>query len=189
MKFLIENLDFFTAIYSISSVILAFVAIIISIIVYLSQNKFNRNSVKPYCNILFFAIKDELFINVQNAGVGVMIVTDIIYFFNSKRYSTISEIIKNKKLKTCQEIKIINIGISPGSEQNIFKITFDKQEDLINVYKEIKDLQITICFKDIYNKEYTKNMNFNEEYEVYMGALNNRKMDVFKNRYPEIYIE
>ena len=159
MESLIQNVDFFTAIYSISSVILSFFAIIISIIVYVSQNKFNKNSVKPYCNILFFCIKDELYINVQNVGVGVMLVTDVIYFFDGEKYSTISETIKNKKLKTCQENSIIEIGISPGSEQNIFKATFSEQRDLIDVVQEIQNLQITINFKDIYNKKYIKKKN------------------------------
>ncbi len=189
MNFLIENVDFFTVIYSISSVILSFFAIIISIIVYVSQNKFNKNSVRPYCNILLFCIKNELYTNVQNVGVGVMIVTDVIYIFDEKNYSTISEIIKNKKLKTCQEININEIGISPGSEQNIFKVSFIEQKDLLDVFQEIQNLQIIISFKDIYNKKYVKKMNFAEEYEVYMKALNNRKMEVFKNNYPEIYIK
>lgn len=118
-----------------------------------------------------------------------MIVTDVIYFFGGEKYSTISEIIKNRKLKTCQEINIIEIGISPGSEQNIFKATFIKQKDLIDVVQEIQNLQITISFKDIYNKKYVVKKNFTEEYEVYMKALNNRKMEVFKNHYPEIYIK
>lgn len=180
MQWLINNSDLCMVLTSFCSVLLSIVAIVISIIVCVSQNKFNSNSVKPYCNILFYALKDELYINIQNSGIGVMIINNIIFSLNGVHYETISEIISKEKVKTCQEINICGTGIAPSGENTIFKLSFAKQKDLLKVHKKLADLKIMVHYEDIYERKYSQTLNLKDEYEIYLKALHGRKMEVFK---------
>lgn len=179
MTWLVENIDLCMAITSICSVILSVIAIIISIIVYMSQNRFNKDSAKPYCNILFYALSDEICVNIENCGIGVMLVNEIIYSLNGIHYETISEIISERKLKTCQEIDICGSGIAPSRENTIFKASFSKQKHLLEVIKLLSDLIIIVHYEDVYERKYTQVLNLKSEYDTYMKALNRRKLEVF----------
>ena len=62
---------------SIFSLVTSVVAIIISINTYRSQKEHNKNSVRPILNIVLGDYEDDLYVRVDNNGVGPAIITAI----------------------------------------------------------------------------------------------------------------
>ena len=69
--------NFLDAIFSIGTIVLSVVAIIISIITFRSQKKHNKNSVRPILNIVFGDYENDIYIRVDNYGVGPAIIKGV----------------------------------------------------------------------------------------------------------------
>ena len=69
--------NFLDAIFSIGTIVLSVVAIIISIITFRSQKKHNKNSVRPILNIIFGDYENNIYVRVDNNGVGPAIIKNI----------------------------------------------------------------------------------------------------------------
>ncbi|NBH24211.1 hypothetical protein D3Z60_00025 [Lachnospiraceae bacterium] len=77
IQFLNNNSDLCIIITSIGTVIISTLAFLVSIYVAISQNRFNKNSVRPICDISCIDYTNHIRIELINNGLGVMIIEKV----------------------------------------------------------------------------------------------------------------
>ena len=77
LYWLTNNADLCTAITSICSMVIAMVALLLSLYSIQSQIKFNKKSIVPICDVVFGDYEECLFVNIKNVGLGTMIIDSV----------------------------------------------------------------------------------------------------------------
>ncbi|MBG6158268.1 hypothetical protein IWQ52_004255 [Labrenzia sp. EL_159] len=74
-----ESIDQKQAIISIATVFISLISLFMAIYAVYSQRKHDRISVRPFANIFFGDYEDNVFVGIENVGLGPMIIKDIKY--------------------------------------------------------------------------------------------------------------
>lgn len=151
IQYLDQYSDFAMVITSICSVFLSIIAIFISVYTVMSQNTFNRNSVKPFCDIKMEIEEKKLKIQLWNCGLGVMVIDKIEYYMENKPIQ-ISEIF-NKTSSTCKtyaEWEYDDSSLAAGDSVPLLVASFSKQTDVDKGIDKLEKVHIRVDFHDIY---------------------------------------
>ncbi|QNU66015.1 hypothetical protein EHE19_014140 [Ruminiclostridium herbifermentans] len=143
-------------------------AIVVSIITYESQRRFNVNSVKPILNIVFGDYETHIFIRVHNNGLGPAIIKNLQCenIKNEKANSVIELIPQEIIIKTQMGSKIVNLHsfndfvesiegrvIAPDNEITLVSYTPTDALDIQGIRQILKDLVIRVDYADIYDNK------------------------------------
>lgn len=137
VQYIVDNKDFLTIIISCCSLITSLAAIALSITSTILQNKFNRNSVQPFCDIFFETYMNCSNIEICNNGLGVMIIEEIYFYDNvEKQKKKLADIFKNISFKTYCERTFNQSSIMAGGKEKIFEASL---KIYMNWIKQLKD--------------------------------------------------
>lgn len=143
-------------------------AIVISIITYVSQRKFNINSVKPILNIVLGDYENYIYIKVQNNGMGPAKIKNFECenYKNEKADSVIELIPKEIIINTQMRSKTVKLHsfndfvesiegkvIAPDKEIILVSYSPTDALDRQGIRKVLKDLVIRIDYADIYDNK------------------------------------
>lgn len=160
---LIKNPGLCEAITSIATVLVSVIAIIISIVTYHMQKKFNKNSIKPLFDFEFVDLPDRISIKLKNYGVGVGIIKKS--SFSSINYdgnwTTLIDafegiIEKGGYLQKDRGIwkryieSYYNYPIAPNSDCVLLEIEKPHGINLNEIRDILKEIEATINYSDIY---------------------------------------
>ena len=156
---------------SIFSLVLSVVAIIISINTYRSQKEHNKNSVRPILNIVLGDYEDDLYVRVDNNGVGPAIVSSMncvcSYFDELMSANSLVDLIPyeatvqgknsgataNMHSFTDFVEDITGRTIPPGGSITLLRIENPKREQLLAFRNLLKKCSVEIGYTDIYSSK------------------------------------
>lgn len=158
---------------SIGSIIISTVAVFISIITYKSQKKHNKNSVRPILNVILGDYEDNLYVRIDNNGVGPAIVSSINcicnYFDEPISANSLSGILPFKAIikgafKKTVDMHIVTDfvediagrTISPGGHIMLLQIENPSMEQLLVFRNLLNKCHIEVEYTDIYESKYWK---------------------------------
>ncbi len=153
------------------SLVLSVVAIIISINTYRSQKEHNKNSVRPILNIVLGDYEDDLYVRVDNNGVGPAIVSSInctcSYFHELMSANSLVDLIPYKATVQGKNSgatanmhsftdfveDITGRTIPPGGSITLLRIENPKREQLLAFRNLLKKCSVEIGYTDIYSSK------------------------------------
>lgn len=154
---------------SIFSLVLSVVAIIISINTYRSQKEHNKNSVRPILNIVLGDYEDDLYVRVENNGVGPAIVSSInctcSCFRELMSANSLVDLIPyeatvqgknggaNANMHSFTDFveDITGRTIPPGGSITLLQIENPKREQLLAFRNFLQECSVEIGYTDIYS--------------------------------------
>jgi hypothetical protein len=74
---IVQPINWFEILLSLCTLVLSLCAVIISILTARSQKTHNKNSVRPLLGIVVGDYEDDLYVRIDNNGVGPAIITNI----------------------------------------------------------------------------------------------------------------
>ena len=167
---MIENIKLvIDALETAASVVLAITAII-ALRIAVKQNKINKKSHRPYCDIYCIDCNKDITIKIKNNGMGVMTITKLCIGENGTN-------IEKDNLYSCipcgvpltyYSVDIIERSIAPKEglvllqkKENGHENYMEEQEKL---RKELAKYTIRLDYKDMYGKEYFKEKDLSKIY-------------------------
>lgn len=156
---------------SIFSLVTSVVAIIISINTYRSQKEHNKNSVRPILNIVLGDYEDDLYVRVDNNGVGPAIITAISCIntkTEGKKSSTslvelvpYSATVKRMNSESIADLRtytdfvedIAGRTISPDHSIVLLRMENPSKKQRLVLRDFLKDCYVEIHYTDIYNSD------------------------------------
>lgn len=151
------------------AVALSFIAIITSLITFLKSNKTNKNSCKPYLNVLYSFSDSETALVLRNVGMGSAIIKSIKFKKGNDTSTNIISLLSIKETFFCEykDFPQNDYGVYVNETLVICKLRksdFSNNDYDITTQQFKKDLQsisLIIEFKDIFDKDQiNKEMNF-----------------------------
>lgn len=154
------------------SIVIAFLAIVLTTYTAYFTRKHNRLSVKPHLDCLRSHFPDSCFLKIENSGLGTALITDMTFTYNNKKYKRIKDcyddfLKDNKQLNLFidnEKTGLLSIednegfALAAGKELFLIKIIPLKSEKLD--WNEIKrnftdKLDLNIEYKSLYNIKYS----------------------------------
>lgn len=168
---IIQPFNWFDAAIAISSIVLSLVAIIISIITFRSQKEHNKNSVRPILNIVFGDYEDDIYVRVDNNGVGPAIIKKIECSYcaevNKVAEKSLVDLISHWKSSQKNEEylsetldcftdfveDIANRTIAPGHQIVLLQLADPAHGQRIELRRFLREVNVKISYTDIYNSK------------------------------------
>lgn len=168
---IVQPINWIDIIISVSSLFLSVVAVIISVITYRSQKEHNKNSVRPILNIVLGDYEDDLYVRVDNCGVGPAIISGTkctcSYFDEVKSSNCLVElmpheaVVQGKSRSSTVNMHsfsdfvedITGRTISPGNSITLLQIETLKKDQIFAFRNFLKDCCVEIEYTDIYNSK------------------------------------
>lgn len=169
VDFVNQNNDFLMVIISTCSILMSGIAIFISIYTTITQNKFNRNSVKPFADIKTIILETKLTMELYNCGLGVMLIENIEYHNNREGFLKISDIF-SFPCKTYAEWEYDDSSLAAGDKVKLLEVSFDKQTDMDKAVCALDDLVVVVNFYDMYNVKWNREFRLKKTCQVYSNA-------------------
>ena len=170
--FLVDNPDYPQVVISICSMLISVVAVLISLFTAISQIRFNKNSLSPFCHITFETVKLTSCIMLQNAGTGVMIAEDILYQSRGKCASEISDIINNFNCNTFLQWNYSKSCIAAGEKVKLVEIAVNNKEQLMALLNILETITVSVSYTDAYKRKKTSKLSLFEVSSTLKGAIN-----------------
>ena len=145
-----------------ADIVVAIVAVLISIITFLVQKKMTEQSVLPYITFNLVDLEDRIAINVENNGVGVAIIEEIKIYNKGCLCGTASLAEEINKIsmngKTCFENSIWkrydNLKAIAPSQKKVMLELKSRDKEIIKDLREIlKNMEIYISYKSIHEEK------------------------------------
>ena len=157
INWLINNVDLCMAITSICSMIIAMMALILSLYSSYSQIKFSKKSVIPICNIVVGDYEECLFVKIMNVGLGTMIIDTV--KCTDLRTGRIENILVNLLPDVNQKWEdfsgpLEKFAFSAGHEVYMMKICPQNDKIRNQLRKCLRHICINVEYRDLYNKTY-----------------------------------
>jgi len=156
---LIKNSELFiTFIALIITSIISIVSIVIGVITLCIQRTHNMKSIKPIGIITLSDFENLIKIKIKNSGIGPMIITSCKTKNRSaEKECPIDWLPSNIVYKNFRK-GLENHVLAPNEESVLLEIEFDKSQntDIDKIRNILKDLTLTIEYKDIYDKNKNK---------------------------------
>ena len=169
LKHSLEPANFIEAMFSFGSIILSVVALVVSTVTFCSQKKHKKNSVRPILNIVFGDYENNIYVRVDNNGVGPAIIKNIECTYCSEK-----EMVTKKSLIdlfeewistqvdadyisekiACFTDFVENIAgrtIAPDHEIVLLKLTNPDYGQAVILRRFLKEVHIEVSYTDIYN--------------------------------------
>lgn len=166
-----QPINWIDVITSACSLLISVIAVIISINTYRSQKEHNKNSVRPILNIVLGDYEDDLYVRVDNNGVGPATISSIectcSYFENSMNANSLVELIPyeasvqgerggsiaNMHSFTDFVEDITGRTIPPGGHITLLQIKEPKKGQLLALRNLLCKCFVIIKYTDIYNSK------------------------------------
>lgn len=168
---IVQPFNLFDAAIAICTIVLSVVAIVISIITFRSQKEHNKNSVRPILNIVFGDYEDDIYVRIDNNGVGPAIIKKI----ECSYCTEVSKVTENSLVdlishwKSAQENadylsetldyftdfveNIKDRAIAPGHKIVLLQLTDPAYGQRIELRRFLKEVNVKISYTDIYNSK------------------------------------
>lgn len=145
--------------------------VILAAVIAYKQNKIHRQSNTPYCDICCIDYNNEIEIKIKNNGTGVMYIEkfEVLYKKSNLIKYTLYDCIPEDVSLTYYSIDILDKSVAPNGYMTLIKKEPDKKienynatqnkdylDECANLRNCLKKLTIRIIYRDMYNKEYTK---------------------------------
>lgn len=167
--------------------IIALCALFLSIYTAKKQQEFNRNSVRPICNIISDCVGEKFFIEIQNAGSGPMIIRKMDYRIKKQKKikNNLSDYVRDIQYNMISENHFNGRGVAPGDTKTIFTATFKTQGDIFDFGEQISEVTVYVIYEDIYQIQWIKQLNLGKEVERYLEIIKNKNSSTkeFSNTY------
>lgn len=140
------------------SLIIAILAIFISVWTTLAQIRHNRLSLMPICEVFTANFNNYIAVEIKNKGLGFMQIEDI-YFVNndgfrcSNLYDFFNYFIKDKTGLSYMRIDRKEV-IMPGEKMFFIKLESLNDTRRIEVIKLIENITVHIKYSDAYRHKY-----------------------------------
>ena len=168
---IVQPVSWIDVIISACTLFISVVAVIISINTYRSQKEHNKNSVRPILNIVLGDYEDDLYVRIDNNGVGPAIVSGIhctcSYFDDLLSANSLVELIPYKAtvkgegsgrtadMHTFTDFveDITGRTIPPGGHITLLRIAEPKEAQLLAFRNLLSKCRVEIKYTDIYNSK------------------------------------
>jgi hypothetical protein len=130
------------------------------------NRRHNAKSLKPIPQIVLGDIQRQLFVHLQNNGVGPLVVEGLSFVKSGAEYPGIQECLTSDPKSYNHDTEISRETpkvILPGAYLEVFGMIFDDHEgdvELSRVRAELAGLRMKVIAKDIYDKKLTVARNF-----------------------------
>lgn len=162
------------------TLVLSILAIVVSTTTFLVQERRTRLENQPICKVSVPSIGDTIKIVFDNAGIGVMKVIEISYSNDKEKYDiNLSKYFDGIPCKKRTEERLNNQYVSSSCGTNLFTCTLSTQENLVSAWEVISLLNVKIVYEDIYKKRRTDIIALKYEYDVFIAALGDRRLEAF----------
>lgn len=173
LEFLNENSE---AVIAVGTIIISFVALIVSIITYRGQKKLTLQSARPFLSLNLVDISDRISIELENNGLGVAIITNtsfgsmnsgqvadsLIDLVESIDHNTDNPCFQNKTIWKRYEESLCKKAIAPQSKRYLLELTIKDSSNLTLLRDILSEIEIKINYTSIYeNDSYTLSENLN----------------------------
>lgn len=166
-QFLIDNNDLCMAITSIGTVIISVLAFLVSIYVAISQNHFNKNSIKPICNISCIDYTNHIRVELINNGLGVMIIKKLQIKEAADRSETSIIGFLPKNIQLSHYIRETSgRSLVQGGKIVLLDLKSESSVDIERLRNILSQLTVIVHFTDIYNKKFIQKRNLHEIYST-----------------------
>ncbi len=154
----------------VASVLIAMISLVATIKFNCKQQEHNANSVRPTVDIILGDYEDDIYVKLVNQGVGPAEVSDLICTYygdvnvNTRETNILIDILRDSKSPTgfIQNYTdfvedIIGRTISPGGTVVLVRLKPKNEMEQTNMRLMLKDIGITLKYKDIYETEFERN--------------------------------
>lgn len=162
-----QSTDWVQIAISTSSILTSIIAIIISITTYKSQVRHNRNSVKPILDIVLGDYENDLYVRIDNNGVGPAIIKNISCSNGNDERNCLLELIPGEaRVTTAHTDAIVPLfpltdfvediasrTIAPEKNIVLLELLEPNSRQRLALRSVLKEITISINYTDIYGKE------------------------------------
>lgn len=162
-----QSADWMQIIISVSSILTSIIAIIISITTYRSQVQHNKNSVKPILNIILGDYENDLYVRIDNNGVGPAIIKNVSCSNRRDEKNCLIKLIPREvRVTTPHADAIVSLfpltdfvedisgrTIAPEKHIVLLELLEPDSKKRIALRTVLKEITIHIEYTDIYRKE------------------------------------
>lgn len=156
--------------------IIALLAFILSIYTCMSQRKFNKDSVRPYCNINHDFNGEIYSLSIENAGSGPLIIHDLHYITENGSSYKMASLLNMQNFSsddfTVDENVLNKKAISPNTEKVFFSLQFCKKMNRTEIEELLSatdDITLYVKYGDIYSD--TFDSSFNKSFRTILRSL------------------
>lgn len=165
INFLKNNSDLCLAITSLGTVIISTLAFFVSIYVAISQNRFNKNSVRPICDISCVDYEDHIRVELINNGLGVMIIKNVQFKdVNDKIKTSIIDFLPGNIRLSHYIRETAGRTLIQGGKIVLLDLKSNNYADIEKLRNILSELTVIAHFTDVYNKKFSKERNLHEIY-------------------------
>lgn len=157
LYWLTNNTDLCMAITSICSMVIAMIALLLSLYSICSQIKFNKKSIIPICDVVLGDYEECLFVKIKNVGLGTMIIDSV--NCTNLRTGESENILVNLLPDVDQKWEdfsgaLEKKAVSADTEIYMMKICpkNDKIRKILRSY--LQNISISVEYRDLYDKKY-----------------------------------
>ena len=173
---IVENKDLLTIIIAFCSLLTSLLAIVLSVASVFLQQKFNKNSIQPFCDVQFETRINQSTLKISNNGLGVMIINKIYYnnTFENKNQE-LTDIFSDVAFKTFCEWNYDGSSITANGEKNLYEATFNNVAELDKAIELLKSIEVCIEYSDFYGKKTLKKFPLKQTCDIYIRARKQRR--------------
>lgn len=169
-----DNNDLCMAITSIGTAIISILAFLVSIYVAISQNRFNKNSVKPICNISYIDYANHIRIELVNNGLGVMTIKKVqIKDVTNRVEKSIVDFLPSNIHLSHYMRETAGRSLIQGGKVVLLDLKSDNSIDIERLRNILSKLTVIVYFTDIYNKKFIQKRDLQEIYSTMCRRINN----------------
>ena len=164
---IIQPTDYIQLIISISTALTSLAAIFISVITYRSQVRHNKNSVRPILDVIFGDYENDLYVRVDNHGVGPAIIKSVVCRSGRREEPCLVSLIPERVTLTTPTIsRTVKLFALTDFVEDMTGRTIPPQGRVVllrlpqpHEYRRaalrcvLRDIRIQIQYTDIYGKE------------------------------------
>ncbi len=138
---------------SVSSIITSVIAIVISITTYKSQVRHNKNSVKPILNIICGDYENDIYVRIDNYGVGPAIIKRVLCSNGKDNDSCLYHLIPEKaRVKTQYSDSTVKLTALTHFVEDITDRTIALQKSIVLLQQVDPDSKIRVALRTVLEK-------------------------------------
>ena len=148
-----------TDILALAAVIVSVVSIVATVVFSLLQQKHNKNSVRPLCEIKFADYENQISVYLRNYGTGPLIIKEIVCTDGERSAPTLLSLMPHISHYWSDYTEDVTGWTIPvGGRITLIELEPINEDDKYKVRTTLAQITIAITYTDIYGKsKFTKN--------------------------------
>jgi len=169
-----------TDILALLAVLVSVISIISTIVFSLLQQRYNKNSIRPICEIKFNDYEDKIGVYLANYGTGPLTIREILCTKGNIHSPVLVELMPEiHQVWTTFTEDVKNWSIPAGGKIALIELCPQTDVDKINVRSALMQIKIVVTYTDIYGKS-----NFKAERNLAFFGRTLTALTLTDNRYP-----